>query len=513
MDVMNSKEVVTMKQKPTLREVGPFVYNMYREAIDVSWDNHHTELTYRYKENFSFIPEESASLDTETKITTSNLPFWGVNAAVRSMGLKTVVPEILEKEPALNDHISLVFTERTVSEILFGYDDPFLKAMHDHFSNTISPHFDGLMPNHPLAEDVKVMPDTIGTGHPHIRDLHKVKKFRGSETILVANSMGKLVSPWPAPENNIVRGNDGGNFPTPVTPTSSLTFFSSTMFRAVDLQFVEPRIHKNIQVNRFKFPDSMWRNAHEVPENKGYNQFGPSGLFDLSTCLNADMFLSLPRFHGVDPMVRSLIDVDWDEQKNPDFTTYFDVESRTGATMNLYMSSQLNIHMSPQEYAVPAEEDWEDDIDVQYFENLLPHYFPIFWASQHAGINDKDAGDFSAAVKFVEDAKRDGPIIAYVIAGVVGLFAFLITARAQAYKSIYTSSDVAYLGTDDIDSMYRGQESMAGHLEPMKLGTHIQRNSYGTTHNTDRQLSSDVYDPSLDAPGPMRHERIYVAEP
>lgn len=122
-DLMNGDEFLK-GAKPTFKEVGPFVFHEYITKEDLV-DNRNYTISYKERRRYEFVPEMSQhNLDYE--ITSLN------------MAVVTIISKIKHTPGWMHDAVNLAFSvtgdnsylvKKPVKDILFGYEDNFLKEL------------------------------------------------------------------------------------------------------------------------------------------------------------------------------------------------------------------------------------------------------------------------------------------------------------------------------------------------------------------------------------------------
>jgi len=451
----NPEEVVATGAAPHFQEVGPFVYYMYRRAMNVSWTDDATTLTWRYNTRYMFALEESVASD-DTMLYIPNIVFWGMASSLResSPGMLVVIANA-----AKMSELDMAFAHRPLHEHIFGYSresDPMLKFL--------SKDHEGLIKNHTDEADAlkKAKLDTITTGYPDIRSLHQYVKYQEQE--ILRNADGSDWA-WADKEAGRVHGSDGGAFPLPIDRAASPHIFVSSYYRSVQLDYIEDRDVKGIKLLRFNVPQKMWESAEKNPDNAKYDQEW-DGLLNLRHPMaKVPFYLSRPRLHKADPRSQEHMTVDWlepaDKRHDSDYETYFDVEPTMGASMSIVTTSQLNLQM--QGFTVQYEDD-DQPVEKTFFANMkTPFLAPIFWANQTVLISDKDAHDFKGSVYGVFRIISVTPIVCYSIAGTIALIALLIALRGYKYHQLYRFEGHVFVETDNVDGNFASDDVLAAH--------------------------------------------------
>ncbi len=353
MNITNPIEVLN-GEKPHVKEVGPFRYLVYRTAVDPKWDDERTKLSWRYYTRYIFDEANSIMPDT-TVLTSVNMPFWGSVSAFLAMGGSQFVDMTTTAAYPADDpdrDFKMAFISRPVKEIVFGYDgDPLLAVLHGMIAD-IPTAFSGIITNLTSIEDTRarVQPDTVMTGYPEIEELRQYKLYQGLDAISVPTSLFDRSPSYPwhgVKEFGKVEGSDGGAFPMPVTPEDSPRLFAPSFYRPITLEYMQSLKHKGLSVHAFKIPDTLWLSKEEHPENANYYQDKYSGVLNISACANnLPLFVTRPRFAGVDEEFTSTITAEFPEDASTDIEdneSFFYIEPHSGLTVNVASTTMVSV--------------------------------------------------------------------------------------------------------------------------------------------------------------------------
>lgn len=423
-DVANPLEILNGADA-ILIERGPYVYHERRVNFNESWSDNGGILNYRQYSSYTFIPELSVESDEARLVTSLNVPFQALrySLSASSMGL---LPEAYE---VLTSHTQeqILFTTRSVRELIFGYQDPVLAVLKN-FEPSLNDVFPGWMKNYTIDyayENVGL--NTIITGEDDMAHIRWYERWNNMSSLTVTPACTSTSCPtyplWDSAEANAVAGNDGTQFDPPVTSSSSLTVFFSSYYRPIQLQYAQDITFKGINLLAFRFPASTFANSSDYPFNGNFYQFGtPYGLINISKVVqNVPTFLSNPRFMNADPVITQHLVIAPLDSFTPTVTE-FDVEPYSGAAFRATASNQINIFVTPlPNMAIPGTSN-----TTTWFANLQPVYFPVFWAQETGSITDADASTFVNSVYgaiFLEDISQN---LGYPFGGVFVVVGALI---------------------------------------------------------------------------------------
>ncbi|KAM6339474.1 scavenger receptor class B member 1 isoform 2-T12 [Alca torda] len=320
-EVLNPKETL-QGAKPVLNQRGPYVYREFRYKTNITFHDNDTVSFLEYRQLF-FQPDMSNGSEEEY-IVVPNILMMG--AAVMMENLPNFVKLLLSG--ALAGLKQEAFMNRTVGEILWGYEDPLLDTI-----NTIVP---GLMPfkgKFGLFVEFNNSNSglfTVYTGRKNISRAHMVDSWNGL----------KKVNYWRSRECNMINGTTGEMWPPFMSPTS-LEFYSPDACRSMTLVYEQSRRCGGVPTYRFVAPKTLFANGTDYPPNEGFCPCMQSGIQNISTCrLKAPMFISHPHFYNADP---ALLDaVEGLHPSKDEHALFLDVHPMTGIPMNCSIKLQLN---------------------------------------------------------------------------------------------------------------------------------------------------------------------------
>uniref|UniRef100_A0A8B9I217 Scavenger receptor class B member 1 n=1 Tax=Anser brachyrhynchus TaxID=132585 RepID=A0A8B9I217_9AVES len=324
-EVLNPNEVLE-GGKPILTQRGPYVYRSeFRYKTNITFHDNDTVSYVEYRKLF-FQPDLSNGTEDEY-IVMPNILMLG--ASVMMENLPNFVKLLLSG--ALAGLKQEAFMNRTVGDILWGYDDPLLDTI-----NTIVP---GLIPfkgkfgmligfnnsNSGLF--------TVYTGMKNISRVHMVDSWNGL----------KKVNYWRSTGCNMINGTAGEMWPPFMSPTS-LEFYSPDACRSMTLVYEQSGEFKGVPTYRFVAPKTLFANGTDYPPNEGFCPCRQSGIQNVSTCrLNAPMFISHPHFYNADPSLVNAVEGLHPSKEH--HALFLDVHPMTGVPMNCSIRLQLNQYL------------------------------------------------------------------------------------------------------------------------------------------------------------------------
>ncbi|KAG8146375.1 hypothetical protein E2320_012723 [Naja naja] len=255
------------------------------------------------------------------------------------------------------------FMNRTVNEILWGYNEPFTQFLH-RLGVTMGPS----------VEKFGIFADlnnshsglfTVFTGMDDISKTHMVDSWNGLKEQI---------------ECNMINGTAGELWPPFMTPSSPLELYSPDACRSLKLNYNQSGNFKGIPVYRYTAPKTLFANGTVYPPNEGFCPCRESGIQNISTCkLNAPIFISQPHFLNADPALLDMVDGLHPNEKDHDL--FVDIHPLTGIPMNCSVQIQLNLFIKH------VSGIWQTG-------QVKPMVLPMLWFSEAAEIQGEILHDY-----------------------------------------------------------------------------------------------------------------------
>jgi hypothetical protein len=370
-----------------------------------------------------------------------------------------------------------LFTVRSPQEILFGFQDDFLKA-----AGVVPPVFPGFFGPNSTTQDFDwqfnqfpTAPDVEYTGQTDIDKLGQYQKYEGCRNATLINDFPStnggsrrclttdqtIILPvpirfgyeekchlWTKPE--II---DGQYIPTQFKPfdegdgTPFYDLWVKEVRRAVRLVKQATQIKfKGITMNRYFVDQTQLLRASQNPANVKYTMTVDNGIVPMTRYFGgADLFVSQPHFLGGNlTAIKSHLDPT--STINPVDTidmhkTYLDIEPYSGKTMAARKRLQLGVMISTARYTT----DGAYGKIVQNFTDIhSPLYVPILWAEEGKDISDEDASDFVSKI-YDTRAMLDKVMIGGIAGGgAFGIIMVFVACRVSKRSSGGAQKD--YMG-------------------------------------------------------------------
>ncbi|XP_074015473.1 scavenger receptor class B member 1 isoform X1 [Numenius arquata] len=428
-EVLNPKEAL-QGAKPVLNQRGPYVYREYRYKKNITFHDNDTVSFLEYRQLF-FQPDMSNGSEEEY-IVVPNILMMG--AAVMMENLPNFVKLLLSG--ALAGLKQEAFMNRTVGEILWGYDDPLIDTI-----NTLVP---GLMPfkgKFGLFMELNNSNSglfTVYTGMKNISRVHMVDSWNGL----------KKVNYWRSNECNMINGTAGEMWPPFMSPTS-LEFYSPDACRSLTLVYEQSGKFEGVPTYRFVAPKTLFANGTDYPPNEGFCPCMQSGIQNVSTCrLKAPMFISHPHFYNADPALVNA--VEGLHPSKDQHALFLDVHPMTGIPMNCSIKLQLNQYIKHVSGIIQTGK-------------IKPVVLPLLWFAESGSIEGSVLKQFYTNLVLIPSLLD---YLQYIFLGLsvpLIISAAVLMARSQEKCSLFWSSN-----KKNSDTNKANQATSAKKLPPVK---------------------------------------------
>ncbi|KAG9487610.1 scavenger receptor class B member 1 isoform X2 [Eleutherodactylus coqui] len=323
-ELMNPEEFRS-GMKPRLQERGPYVYRERKQKTNITFTENGT-VSFLEERTFHFDPEKSVGSEDDYVVVPNLLVMVSSMMAKNSFALR------IGLNIAFNIFKQDAFMNRTVKEVLWGYNDPFLN-----FVNNLMP---GLLPfkdKFGLFADFNNSNTGVFLVNTGVEDISKV------QMIDTWNGL-KEVNFWNSEQANMVNGTAGQMWPPFRTPSEPLEFYSPDACRSMKLVYEKKESFRGIPTFRYTAPNYLFANGSDYPPNEGFCPCTASGVMNVSSCrFNAPLFLSFPHFYNADPLFAEAVDGLHPSEKL--HSLFLDLHPLTGIPMNCSIKMQLSLYV------------------------------------------------------------------------------------------------------------------------------------------------------------------------
>ncbi|XP_032732383.1 scavenger receptor class B member 1 isoform X4 [Lontra canadensis] len=324
-DIVNP-DAILLGEKPQVRERGPYVYREFRHKSNITFNDNDTVSFLEYR-SFQFQPDRSHGLESDYIVMPNIL----VLAAAMMMENKPMSMKLI-MTLAFSTLGERAFMNRTVSEIMWGYDDPLVHLINKYLPNVFP--FKGKFGLFAELNNSDSGLFTVFTGVKDFSRIHLVDKWNGLSK----------VSFWHSDQCNMINGTSGQMWAPFMTPDTSLQFYSPEACRSMNLVYKESGMFEGIPTYRFVAPSTLFANGSVYAPNEGFCPCLESGIQNISTCrFNAPLFLSHPHFYNADPVLaEAVLGLHPNQEEH---SLFLDVHPVTGIPMNCSVKLQLSLYI------------------------------------------------------------------------------------------------------------------------------------------------------------------------
>uniref|UniRef100_A0A8C9AJ35 Scavenger receptor class B member 1 n=1 Tax=Prolemur simus TaxID=1328070 RepID=A0A8C9AJ35_PROSS len=324
-NVLNPDKVLK-GEKPQVQELGPYVYREFRHKTNITFHDNDTVSFLEYR-SYQFQPAKSRGSESDY-VVVPNILVMSASMMMedRPMSLKLMMTL------AFTTLGQRAFMNRTVGEIMWGYDDPLMSLINKYFPGMFP--FNGKFGLFAELNNSDSGLFTVFTGVKNFSRIHLVDKWNGLSK----------VSFWHSDQCNMINGTAGQMWAPFMTPESSLEFYSPDACRSMKLIYKESGVFEGIPTYRFVAPKTLFANGSDYPPNEGFCPCMESGIQNVSTCrFNAPLFLSHPHFYDGDPALAEAVTGLHPNQE--EHSLFLDIHPVTGVPMNCSVKMQLNLYI------------------------------------------------------------------------------------------------------------------------------------------------------------------------
>nr|AAC23892.1 type II pneumocyte CD36-related class B scavenger receptor [Rattus norvegicus] len=435
-EVVNPSEVLN-GQKPVVRERGPYVYREFRQKVNITFNDNDT-VSYIENRSLHFQPDRSQGSESDYIVLPNILVLGG---AVMMEDKPTSLKLLMTL--GLVTMGQRAFMNRTVGEILWGYEDPFVNFLSKYFPDMfpIKGKF-GLFVGMNHSEFWLF---TVLQGVQNFSKIHLVDKWNGLSEVKY----------WHSEQCNMINGTAGQMWAPFMTPESSLEFFSPEACRSMKLTYQESRVFEGIPTYRFTAPDTLFANGSVYPPNEGFCPCRESGIQNVSTCrFGAPLFLSQPHFYNADPVLSEAV-----LGLNPDpreHSLFLDIHPVTGIPMNCSVKMQLSLYIKSVK-------------GVGQTGKIEPVVLPLLWFEQSGMMGGKTLNTFYTQLVLMPQVLHYAQYVLLGLGGLLLLVPIIYQLRSQEKCFLFWSGSKK--GSQDKEAMQAYSESL---MSPAAKGTVVQ---------------------------------------
>ncbi|XP_078292061.1 scavenger receptor class B member 1 isoform X1 [Panthera onca] len=424
-DVVNPSAVL-LGEKPQVRERGPYVYREFRHKSNITFNDNDTVSFLEYR-SFQFQPDRSHGLESDY-IVMPNILVLGAAMMMENkpMSLKLIMTL------AFSTLGERAFMNRTVGEIMWGYEDPLVHLVNKYLPNMFP--FKGKFGLFAELNNSNSGLFTVFTGVKDFSRIHLVDKWNGLSKVKY----------WHSDQCNMINGTSGQMWAPFMTPETSLEFYSPEACRSMNLVYKETGVFEGIPTYRFVAPSTLFANGSIYPPNEGFCPCLESGIQNISTCrFNAPLFLSHPHFYNADPMLAEAV---LGLHPNPEeHSLFLDVHPVTGIPMNCSVKLQLSLYVK----AIKG---------IGQTGKIEPVVLPLMWFEESGAMEGEPLQTFYTQLVLVPSVLHYAQ---YVLVGLGCVLLFIsIIHQIRSQEKCYLFWSSSKKGSKDKEAIQAYSESL-----------------------------------------------------
>ncbi|CAK7314779.1 scavenger receptor class B member 1 isoform X1 [Vulpes vulpes] len=435
-DVVNP-DAVLLGQKPQVRERGPYVYREFRHKSNITFNDNDTVSFLEYR-SFQFQPDKSHGLESDYIVMPNIL----VLAAAMMMEDKPMSLKLI-MTLAFSTLGERAFMNRTIGEIMWGYEDPLIHLINKYLPNMLP--FKGKFGLFAELNNSDSGIFTVFTGVKDFSRIHLVDKWNGLSK----------VNFWHSDQCNMINGTSGQMWAPFMTPETSLEFYSPEACRSMKLIYKESGTFQGIPTYRFVAPSTLFANGSVYPPNEGFCPCLESGIQNVSTCrFNAPLFLSHPHFYNADPMLaEAVLGLHPNQEEH---SLFLDIHPVTGIPMNCSVKLQLSLYIK----AIKG---------IGQTGKIQPVVLPLVWFEESGAMEGKPLKTFYTQLVLMPNVLHYAQYVLLALGCILLLIPIIYQLRSQEKCYLFWSSSKK--GSKDKEAIQAYSESL---MTPAPKGTVLQ---------------------------------------
>lgn len=383
-NITNPDKVVGSAAKINLTEIGPFVYDEYREKELV--DNNQTLglITYKLRRRYVFNRNLSVSDPTKVMITWPNVPLIVARSVIDKLPYLERTPIYWFLNSAIKSKNEPPFITDTAANFLFnGSKRNFFEYLQSlDKMKVLQPwplpdNMFGLLYNknftwNPLVDREMTVKAGLGLGQTY-RDLNQFAYINGSSVLSFWRDDPKGC--------NIVGGTDGEFFSPFLDQSGDLQVYAPDICRKLTMKPREATVVAGVSALKYTLDPKCLQSGENNPDNQCYclsrnaddspkPECFLDGLIDLSSCVQPNVVASGAHFiHGSDDFLARLSGISAPNASIHDPVLI--IEPNTGVAVKAHVPIQINVRLEKGGFNI-----------FNFFKDDEPLILPLIWTSE-----------------------------------------------------------------------------------------------------------------------------------